>query len=61
MHLFIFCFIVPPIKGFLRLFGDMTELVLDVPSAYATLSKFMDKGVKAGFVTPEVYEEMPQR
>ena len=39
----------------------MTELVLDVPSAYATLSKFMDKGVKAGFVTPELYEEMPQR
>jgi programmed cell death protein 4 len=47
--------------GFQRVFDDMTEIVLDVPYAYTTLAKFMDNGLAVGFVTPDIYDEMPQR
>ena len=48
-------------QGFLRIFNDMTDIVLDVPNAYHMLSKFVDKGEAAGFVRPAVAEQLPQR
>lgn len=48
-------------QGFLRVFGDMSDIVLDVPHAYTTLNNFMEKSVKAGYVSPQVAEEIPQR
>ena len=48
-------------QGFQRVFGDMTEIVLDVPHAYTTLSKFIDRGLKAGLISPALAEEQPQR
>ena len=45
----------------MRVFNDMTEIVLDVPSAYHTLSKFVEHCFKAGFISSVVAEELPQR
>lgn len=47
--------------GFMRVFNDMTEIVLDVPSAYHTLSKFVEHCFKAGFISSVIAEELPQR
>lgn len=47
--------------GFLRVFGDITDIVLDIPNAYHTLSKFVERGVQAGFVSPRVAMESPSR
>ena len=39
----------------------MTEIVLDVPNAYHTLSKFVDRCFDAGFISSVITEELPQR
>jgi len=39
-------FVVTP-QGLLRVFNDMTDIVLDVPNAYHTLSKFIERGALA--------------
>lgn len=48
-------------QGFLRIFNDMTEIVLDIPQAYLLLNKFIERGLQAGFVSPAVAQEVPQR
>lgn len=48
-------------KGFMRVFRDMTDIVLDVPNAYHTLSKFVEKGSAAGFVSRAIEDELPSR
>ncbi len=45
----------------MRVFHDITDIVLDVPNAYHTLSKFVESGAAAGFVTKAVAEEIPSR
>lgn len=45
----------------MRVFHDMTDIVLDVPNAYHTLSKFVESGVAAGFVSRATSEELPSR
>jgi len=52
---------VVTLQGLLRVFNDMTDIVLDVPNAYHTLSKFIERGVKDGFVSAAVAEQVPQR
>ena len=47
--------------GFLRIFNDMTEIVLDIPQAYLLLNKFIERGRQAGFVSAAVAQEVPQR
>ena len=39
----------------------MTDIVLDAPNAYHTLSKFVEKGTEAGFVTQIIAEQVPNR
>ncbi len=48
-------------QGFLRVFHDLTDIVLDAPNAYHTLSKFVDSGIAAGFVSKRVSDELPSR
>ena len=48
-------------QGFMRVFDDMTDIVLDVPNAYHILNKVIECGVKAGFVSASVAEQVPQR
>ena len=45
----------------MRVFNDITDIVLDIPNAYHTLSKFVDRGVAAGFVSPQLAIENPSR
>lgn len=45
----------------MRVINDMTDIVLDAPNAYLTLTKFMEKGVSAGFVSRLITEELPSR
>ena len=45
----------------MRVFRDMTDIVLDVPNAYHTLSKFVEKGSAAGFVSRAIEDELPSR
>ena len=45
----------------MRIFNDMTDIVLDAPNAYHTLSKFVEKGTEAGFVTQIIAEQVPNR
>lgn len=47
--------------GFIRVFNDMTDIVLDAPNAYHTLSKFVEKGMEAGFVTQMIAQQVPNR
>ncbi|CAI8049157.1 Programmed cell death protein 4 [Geodia barretti] len=47
--------------GFMRVFNDMTEIVLDAPNAYHTLSKFVELCFSAGFVSKSMVDELPQR
>ena len=54
-------FLFPPTQGFIRVFNDMTDIVLDAPNAYHTLSKFVEKGMEAGFVTQMIAEQVPNR
>ena len=45
----------------MRVFHDLTDIVLDAPNAYHTLSKFVESGVDAGFVSTAVCDELPSR
>ena len=45
----------------MRVFNDMTEIVLDAPNAYHTLSKFVELCFSAGFVSKSMVDELPQR
>lgn len=45
----------------MRVFNDMTDIVLDVPNAYHTLSKFVESSFAAGFVSKAISEELPSR
>lgn len=45
----------------MRVFNDMTDIVLDVPNAYHTLSKFVESGLASGFVPRVIAEELPSR
>ncbi len=49
------------LQGFMRVFSDITDIVLDIPNAYHTLNKFVDRGVAAGFVSPQLAIESPSR
>ena len=59
------CFSLPPFlpsdQGFIRVFNDMTDIVLDAPNAYHTLSKFVEKGLESGFIPRAVAEQVPNR
>nr|CAA75614.1 MA3 [Suberites domuncula] len=48
-------------SGIMRVFSDMTDIVLDIPNAYHTLSKFVERGAAAGFVSRQIAEEIPSR
>ena len=43
------------------MFNDMTDIVLDAPNAYHTLSKFVEKGMESGFITQVIAEQVPNR
>lgn len=45
----------------MRVFADMTDIVLDIPNAYQTLGKFVERGVEARFVSPRLALEIPSR
>lgn len=45
----------------MRVFNDLTDIVLDAPNAYHTLSKFVESGTAAGFVSNFILEELPSR
>lgn len=47
--------------GFLRVFNDMTDIVLDAPNAYHILSKFVERGMESGFITQMIAEQVPNR
>ena len=47
--------------GVLRIYEDIAEICLDVPNAYTTLAKFIEKGHKSGFVSNRLMQELPQR
>ena len=52
---------LPSVQGFIRVFNDMTDIVLDAPNAYHTLSKFVEKGLESGFIPRAVAEQVPNR
>ena len=49
------------VQGFTRVFNDLTDIVLDIPNAYHTLSKFVERGFKSGFVSRQVADEVPSK
>ena len=48
-------------QGFLRVFGAMSDIVLDAPLAYTTLGNFVEMSFVAEYITREIASEMPQR
>ena len=48
-------------QGFLRVFEDMPDIILDVPLAGTVLERFVDQCHKAGFITDEMVKRMPMR
>uniref|UniRef100_D3TLD2 Programmed cell death protein 4 n=1 Tax=Glossina morsitans morsitans TaxID=37546 RepID=D3TLD2_GLOMM len=57
------CLVLPASmeQGFLRVFDDMADIVLDVPLAYIILDRFMERCNRAGFVTDKILSNMPSR
>ena len=45
----------------MRVFNDMSDIVLDAPNAYHTLSKFVESGEAAGFISRATSDEVPSR
>ena len=43
------------------MFNDITDIVLDAPNAYHTLSKFVEKGMESGFISRMIAEQVPNR
>lgn len=48
-------------QGFLRVFDDMADMVLDVPLAYIILDRFIERCNRAGFITDKILSNMPSR
>ncbi|XP_061397987.1 programmed cell death protein 4 [Musca vetustissima] len=48
-------------QGFLRVFDDMADIVLDVPLAYIILDRFVERCNRAGFITDKILNNMPSR
>ncbi|KAL0269827.1 UNVERIFIED_CONTAM: hypothetical protein PYX00_007433 [Menopon gallinae] len=48
-------------RGFLRVFEDMPDICLDVPSAYSVLERFMERCQKTGFLTDNIMKRIPCR
>nr|XP_013099491.1 unnamed protein product [Stomoxys calcitrans] len=48
-------------QGFLRVFDDMADIVLDVPLAYIILDRFVERCNRAGFITDKILSNMPSR
>ncbi|XP_017473472.1 PREDICTED: programmed cell death protein 4 [Rhagoletis zephyria] len=48
-------------QGFLRVFDDMADIVLDVPLAYIILDRFLERCNQAGFITEKILNNMPSR
>lgn len=49
------------VQGFRRVYEAMPDLCLDVPAAYVILEKFAAACYKAGVLSTELYQELPQR
>ena len=49
------------LQGFIRVFNDMTDIVLDAPNAYHTLSKFVERGMERQFISHMIAEQVPNR
>lgn len=43
------------------MFDDMADIVLDVPLAYITLNRFMERCHGRGILTDRVHSKMPTR
>lgn len=48
-------------RGFLRVYGDMTEIVLDNPHAYSTLAKLVESCLATGLLSQQLAVQIPQR
>lgn len=48
-------------RGFQRVFDDMQDICLDVPLAYITLDKFIERCYKEGFLTEAIMSRVPTR
>ncbi|EDV35157.1 uncharacterized protein Dana_GF22345, isoform B [Drosophila ananassae] len=48
-------------QGFMRVFDDMADIVLDVPLAYIILDRFVERCNRAGFLTDKIINNMPSR
>jgi len=57
------CLVLPAAmeQGFLRVFDDMADIVLDVPLAYIILDRFVERCNRAGFITDKILSNMPSR
>jgi programmed cell death protein 4 len=47
--------------GFMRVFEDMPDIILDVPLASTVLERFVEQCRTAGFLTDDVVKRMPSR
>lgn len=48
-------------RGFIRVFDDMPDIILDVPLASTVLERFVERCQKAGFLPDHVVRQMPSR
>jgi len=48
-------------QGFMRVFDDMADIVLDVPLAYIILDRFVERCNRAGFLTDKIINNVPSR
>lgn len=48
-------------QGFVRVFDDMADIVLDVPLAYIILDRFVERCNRAGFLTDKIINNVPSR
>ncbi|XP_077289623.1 programmed cell death 4 [Arctopsyche grandis] len=48
-------------RGFLRVFDDMADIVLDVPLAYITLNRFIERCDSRKLLTERIHHKMPTR
>ncbi len=48
-------------QGFLRVYEDMPDIILDVPLAYTVLERFVNKCHKAGFISEDLIKKVPMR
>lgn len=48
-------------QGFLRVFDDIADIVLDVPLAYITLNRFIERCDSRKLLTERIHHKMPTR